>query len=82
MTRYCHIKEMKVTSGSAVSQGDVIGIMGGNINDKGRGSSTATHLHYEVYDGDTNPEWWKTISNGEKNTKSSTGTSDPAKYLA
>ena len=82
MTRYCHLKEFKVSEGAPVTQGDVIGIMGGNIADKGRGSSKATHLHYEVYDGEANPDWWPKISNGEANTKKETGTSDPAKYLA
>ena len=81
-TRYCHIKEMKVHEGAAVKQGAVIGIMGGNIADKGRGSSKATHLHYEVYDGEANPVWWPKVSNGKANAKKQTGTSDPSKYLA
>tara|TARA_R110001592_G_scaffold4729_2_gene26436 strand:+ start:6809 stop:10765 length:3957 start_codon:yes stop_codon:yes gene_type:complete len=81
-TRYCHIKEMKVKKGQTVKQGDVIGIMGGNIADKGRGSSKATHLHYEVYDGEANPTWWPKVSNGTAINKKKTGTSDPSKYLS
>jgi len=48
-TRYCHIKELKVSKGQKVKKGDVIGISGGALGDKGRGSSTGAHLHFELY---------------------------------
>jgi len=87
-TRYCHLKgfvyngvvvEPKDLEGQNVKQGDVIAIMGGDKNDKGRGSSRATHLHYEVYDNDPMPTWWTTNSKGKRIKK--TGTSNPASYL-
>jgi murein DD-endopeptidase MepM/ murein hydrolase activator NlpD len=48
-TRYCHIKELKVTKGQKVKKGDVIGISGGASGDVGRGSSSGAHLHFELY---------------------------------
>ena len=48
-TRYCHIKELKVSKGQKVKKGDVIGISGGASGDVGRGSSSGAHLHFELY---------------------------------
>jgi murein DD-endopeptidase MepM/ murein hydrolase activator NlpD len=42
-TLYAHLASFAVQVGDAVSQGDVIGIMGNT------GRSTASHLHYEVH---------------------------------
>ena len=50
-TRYCHIKDIKVTKGESVTKGQVIGLSGGGKRDYCPGSSTGSHLHYEVYDG-------------------------------
>ena len=47
-SRYCHLKEINVTPGQTVSQGDLIGISGGNKGDKGAGNSTSAHLHFEL----------------------------------
>ena len=48
-TRYCHIKELKVSKGQKVKKGDVIGISGGASGDVGMGSSSGAHLHFELY---------------------------------
>ena len=48
-TRYCHIKELKVSKGQKVKKGDVIGISGGASGDIGMGSSSGAHLHFELY---------------------------------
>lgn len=42
VTRYGHLKQIKVRKNDRVSQGDVIGIQGST------GRSTGAHLHYEV----------------------------------
>jgi len=49
-TRYCHIKNIKVTKGESVTRGQVIGLSGGSKKDYCPGRSTGAHLHYEVYD--------------------------------
>lgn len=48
ITLYAHLLSRKVSNGQYVSQGQVIAISGGGINDEGRGSSTGRHLHFEV----------------------------------
>jgi len=47
-SRYCHLKEINVSAGQTVSQGDFIGVSGGNKGDKGAGLSTGAHLHFEL----------------------------------
>jgi murein DD-endopeptidase MepM/ murein hydrolase activator NlpD len=47
-TRYCHIKDIRVSVGQQVSQGDVIGLSGGYSKDKGAGNSIGAHLHFEL----------------------------------
>jgi len=48
-TRYCHIKEFRVNKGDVVKQGQVVGLSGGGVSDKGAGNSQGPHLHFEVY---------------------------------
>lgn len=47
-TIFCHCKQINVSAGNLVKQGDVIGLSGGGANDKGRGRSTGPHLHFAV----------------------------------
>lgn len=48
ITLYAHLLSRNITDGQYVTQGQVIGVSGGGINDEGRGSSTGRHLHFEV----------------------------------
>lgn len=48
-TRYCHLKRIDVNKGDRVTKGQVAGLTGGAKGDRGRGTSTGAHLHYEVY---------------------------------
>ena len=47
-TIFCHCKQINVSAGNLVKQGDVIGLSGGGANDKGHGRSTGPHLHFAV----------------------------------
>ena len=55
-TKYCHLKRIDVEEGEDVLRGQVIGLIGGDsaknspsgVDDKGRGNSSHSHLHYEV----------------------------------
>jgi len=47
-SRYCHLKDIKVSQGDKVSRGEIIGISGGNSGDKGAGNSRGAHLHFEI----------------------------------
>ena len=47
-TKYCHLKERKVSKDEEVIKGQVIGVSGGDASDVGNGNSTHAHLHYEV----------------------------------
>ena len=47
-SRYCHLKQISVTQGQKVNQGDEIGLSGGAANDYGRGNSRGPHLHFEL----------------------------------
>ena len=47
-SRYCHCKEIRVNVGQSVKQGEVVGSSGGAKGDKGAGSSTGPHLHFEL----------------------------------
>jgi murein DD-endopeptidase MepM/ murein hydrolase activator NlpD len=48
---YAHLAEIDVEVGDIVSQGDVIGLQGGAATDPNPGTSTGTHLHFEMWDG-------------------------------
>jgi murein DD-endopeptidase MepM/ murein hydrolase activator NlpD/predicted nucleotidyltransferase len=47
-SRYCHLKDIKVSQGQKLKQGEVIGLSGGNSSDKGAGNSKNAHLHFEL----------------------------------
>ena len=47
-TLYAHLKDVLVKEGDVVIAGQKIGTMGGNLEDKLRGASGGTHLHFEV----------------------------------
>lgn len=47
-TLYAHLKNVQVQVGDLVTAGQQIGTMGGNVEDKQRGASGGTHLHFEV----------------------------------
>lgn len=57
ITEYGHIEEIWVEVGQWVNTGDQIATMGS------RGQSTGPHLHFEVNDGDVDPEVWL-VENG------------------
>jgi hypothetical protein len=63
-TRFCHIKQLNVEAGDKVIQGQVIGLSGGYITDKGAGNSENPHLHWEVGENGTavNPEPYFNLS--------------------
>lgn len=46
VTIYCHLSKIMVSRGDSVSQGDVVGLSGGGLNDPGRGHSSGPHLHF------------------------------------
>lgn len=48
ISRYCHCKDIKVSLGQTVKQGEVVGLSGGGKGDKGAGRSTGAHLHFEL----------------------------------
>jgi predicted nucleotidyltransferase len=48
-SRYCHLKQINVKKGDKVSKNQTLGLSGGNKNDVGRGTSTGSHLHFELY---------------------------------
>ena len=45
---FCHCKQINVSAGNIVKQGDVIGLSGGGANDKGHGRSTGPHFYFAV----------------------------------
>ena len=47
-TLYAHLQKVLVQVGDVVNAGQQIGTMGGNVEDKQRGASSSTHLHFEV----------------------------------
>ena len=52
-TRFCHNSKLLKNIGDQVKKGDVIAISGGGKNDPGRGTSTGSHIHFEVYENGT-----------------------------
>lgn len=53
-TKYCHVKQIKVSKGDNIKKGQEVGLSGGGINDYGRGNSNKQHLHFEVLAGGNN----------------------------
>lgn len=49
-TRFCHNSKLLKKVGDNVKKGEVIAISGGGKNDVGRGRSTGSHIHFEVYE--------------------------------
>lgn len=47
-SRYCHCKDIRVSIGQQVKQGEIVGLTGGAKGDKGAGNSTGPHLHFEL----------------------------------
>jgi murein DD-endopeptidase MepM/ murein hydrolase activator NlpD len=47
-TKFCHLKKMTVQQGEKVKKGQIIGYSGGGSKDPMRGTSTGSHLHYEI----------------------------------
>lgn len=45
---YAHLSQINVQKGQTVTQGQVIGLQGGAASDPGHGSSTGSHLHFEI----------------------------------
>lgn len=54
VTMYGHITKSLVVSGQAVSQGDIIALVGGKPGAPGAGISTGCHIHFDVR-GSRNP---------------------------
>jgi murein DD-endopeptidase MepM/ murein hydrolase activator NlpD len=54
LTLYAHLKEVFISEGQEVKQGQLIALMGGQPGMIGAGHSTGCHLHFEVR-GATNP---------------------------
>jgi murein DD-endopeptidase MepM/ murein hydrolase activator NlpD len=79
-TRYCHLRKINVEEGDLVQRYDIIGEMGGAEGDKGRGSATNTHLHYELWNLRDLPDWWHTTSISAEVRNTSTG--DPMWILS
>ena len=45
---YAHLSQINVIQGQTVTQGQVKGLQGGAKTDPGHGSSTGSHLHFEI----------------------------------
>lgn len=45
---YAHLSQINVMQGQTVTQGQIIGLQGGAKTDSGHGSSTGSHLHFEI----------------------------------
>jgi murein DD-endopeptidase MepM/ murein hydrolase activator NlpD len=70
-TRYCHLKEIKVSNGEKVKKGQNIAVSGGGKDDVGKGRSSGPHLHFELYkDGQhLDPKDYVLASNEESRKK-------------
>jgi len=54
ITIYGHLQAISISAGQEVSQGQIIGLVGGKPGTPGAGKSTGCHLHFSVY-GARNP---------------------------
>ena len=50
-SRFCHCSNIMVSVGQEVKQGEKVALVGGGKNDKGKGFSTGSHLHYTLAKG-------------------------------
>ena len=48
ITKYCHLYKWIVNTGQTVKKGQLIGYVGGGAYDPHKGTSTGSHLHYEI----------------------------------
>jgi len=48
-SRYCHLRQINVSKGDTVKQGQKVGLTGGGKGEIGQGFSTGPHLHFEIY---------------------------------
>jgi hypothetical protein len=45
---FCHMSRIDVKQGDQLTQGQIVGLSGGDINDPGRGNSKNRHLHWTL----------------------------------
>ena len=50
-TRYLHLSRVDAKVGQPVNAGTIIGLSGGKPGDRGAGTSTGPHLHFELWQG-------------------------------
>ena len=61
-SRFCHMKKINVKKGDVVSQGQVVGLSGGGLNDFGKGRTTGPHLHFSLHKDGVNVDPMKYIN--------------------
>ena len=68
-TRFCHCSQLLKKKGDNVKQGEVIAKSGGGKGDPGRGGSTGSHIHFEVYENGSTVDpmpYYKNSVSGEQ----------------
>ena len=61
-SRFCHMKKINVKKGDVVSQGQVVGLSGGGLNDFGKGRTSGPHLHFSLHKDGVNVDPAKYIN--------------------